>query len=73
MRFTYKPQPITNQEGRPTFSRGVYELGDRFGTYRSVGSFAKIYRGTIPKFQTPHLGRSLRLNAEKDMQIVELF
>jgi hypothetical protein len=40
MRFNYKPQPIANQEGRPSFSRGVYELRDRFGTYVNARPFA---------------------------------
>ncbi len=40
-------EPITNQEGRPSFSIGVYELGDRFGTYRSVGPFAETSRAQL--------------------------
>jgi hypothetical protein len=73
MRFSCKPQPITNQEGRPSFSRGVYELRDRFGTYRSVGPFAEISRGTTSIFQTPHIRRSLRQEAKEDLRIAELF
>ncbi len=51
----------------------MYELRDRFGTYRSVGPFAEISRGTTSIFQTPHIGRSLRQEAKEDLQIAELF
>jgi hypothetical protein len=40
-------EPITNQESRPSFSIGVYELGDRFGTYRNVGPFAETSRAQL--------------------------
>jgi hypothetical protein len=43
-----------NQEGRPSFSARVYELGDRFGTYRSARPFVKTSTGTTLIFQIPH-------------------
>ncbi len=67
MKFTYKPQPIANQESRPSFSRGVYELGDRFGTYRNAGPFLEISSDTTLIFQTPHIGRSLYQEVEEDL------
>ncbi len=51
----------------------MYEFRDRFGTYRNVGPFAEISRGTISIFQTPHIGRSLRQEAKKDLRIAKLF
>jgi hypothetical protein len=51
----------------------VYELRDRFGTYRSVGPYVEMSRGITPIFQTTHIGRSLCREVEEDLQIARLF
>jgi hypothetical protein len=50
----------------------VYELKDRFGTYKNVGPFVKASRGTTSVFQTPHIGRSLHHEVKEDLQIARL-
>jgi hypothetical protein len=46
---TTTPQ-TTHQEDRPSFSIRLYELGDRFGTYRSRGPSAETFRGATLAF-----------------------
>jgi hypothetical protein len=50
----------------------VYELRDRFGTYRNVRPFVETSRGTTLVFQTPHIGGSLHHEVKEDLQIVKL-
>jgi len=45
----------------------------RFGTYKIARPFVKIYKGTTPILQTPHIGGSLSQETEEDLQIVGLF
>jgi hypothetical protein len=63
---------LQNQEGRPSFSVGVYELRDRFGAYRNVRPSIETSRGTTLVFQTPHIGGSLHHEVEEDLQIARL-
>jgi hypothetical protein len=46
--------PTTHQEDKPSFLIGLYELGDRFGTYKNARPFVAMSRGATPIFQTPN-------------------
>ncbi len=54
-------------------NEGLYEVGDRFGTYGSVGPSTETSRGTTPVFQTPHTRGSPNQETKEDLQIVGLF
>jgi hypothetical protein len=43
-------QPTTHQEDKPSFLIGLYELGDRFGTYKNARPFVAMSRGATPIF-----------------------
>jgi hypothetical protein len=60
-------------KGRPSFLAGVYELRDKFGTYKNARPSIETSKGTTPFFQTPHTRRSLCQETKEDLRIVGLF
>jgi hypothetical protein len=51
----------------------MYELGDKFGTYRSAGPSAKTFRGTTPIFKPHTQADNYVQEVEEDLWIVGLF
>jgi hypothetical protein len=51
----------------------VYELRDKFGTYKNGRPSIETSKGTTPFFQTPHTRKSLCQETKEDLQIVGLF
>ncbi len=70
-RFIYKPH---NQlQIKKVDHHFQQRCMSQFGTYRSVGPSTKTSRGTTLVFQTPHIGGSLRQEAEEGLQNIGLF
>ncbi len=51
----------------------MYELRDKFGTYKNGRPSIETSKGTTPFFQTPHTRKSLCQETKEDLQIVGLF
>ncbi len=66
-------QQIAHLKDRPSSSTRLYDLWDRFGTYKTRGPFVKSLSGATPTFQIPHTSGYLSQEVKEDLRIDMLF